>query len=114
MVVAYGDEQLVFHNINKSRKVRQLKKRMKHLQKSISRKYEANKLGNAYVKTSNIARQEDKLRKLYSRLTGIRMNYIHQSTHKLIELLPRRVVMEDLNVQGMMKNRHLSKAVQEQ
>lgn len=114
MVVAYGDEQLVFHNINKGRKVRQLKKRMKHLRRSISRKYEASKLGNAYVKTSNIARQEDKLRKLYSRLTGIRTNYIHQSTHKLIELLPRRVVMEDLNVQGMMKNRHLSKAIQEQ
>lgn len=114
MVVAYGDEQLVFHNINKSRKVRQLKQRMKHLQRSISREYEANKQGSAYVKTSNIVRQEDALRKMYSRLTGIRMNYIHQSTHKLIELLPRRVVMEDLNVQGMMKNRHLSKAIQEQ
>ena len=114
MVVAYGDEQLVFHNINKSRKVKQLKRRMKHLQRSISRKYEANKQGNTFVKTNNIARQEDKLRKMYSRLTGIRMNYIHQSTHQLVSLLPYRVVMEDLNVQGMMKNKHLSKAIQEQ
>ena len=114
MVVAYGDEQLVFHNINKSRKVKQLKWRMKHLQRSISRKYEANKQGNAFIKTNNIARQEDKLRKMYSRLTGIRMNYIHQSTHQLVSLFPYRVVMEDLNVQGMMKNKHLSKAIQEQ
>lgn len=114
MVVAYGGEQLVFHNINKSRKVKQLKWRMKHLQRSISRKYEANKQGNAFIKTNNIARQEGKLRKMYSRLTGIRMNYIHQSTHQLVSLLPYRAVMEDLNVQGMMKNKHLSKAIQEQ
>lgn len=114
IVVAYGDEQLVFHNINKSRKVKQLKLRMKYLQRSISRKYEVNKQGNTFVKTNNIARQEDKLRKMYSRLTGIRMNYIHQSTHQLVSLLPYRVVMEDLNVQGMMKNKHLSKAIQEQ
>lgn len=113
-VVAYGDEQLVFHNINKSKKVRQLKKRMKHLQRSISRKYEANKQGNTFVKTNNIARQEDKLRKMHARLTGIRVNYIHQMTHQIVMLLPHRVVMEDLNVQGMMKNRHLSRAIQEQ
>ena len=113
-VVAYGDEQLVFHNINKSKKARQLKKRMKHLQRSISRKYEANKQGNTFVKTNNIARQEGKLRKMYARLTGIRMNYIHQMTHQIVMLLPYRVVMEDLNVQGMMKNRHLSRAIQEQ
>lgn len=114
MVVAYGNEQLVFHNINKSRKVKQLKWRMKHLQRSISRKYEINKQGNAFVKTNNIFRQEDKLHKMYSRLTGIRMNYMHQSTHQLVSLLPYRVVMEDLNVRGMMKNRHLSRAIQEQ
>lgn len=113
-VVAYGDEQLVFHNINKSKKVRQLKKRMRHLQRSISRKYETNKQGNTFVKTNNIARQEDKLRKMYARFTGIRMNYIHQMTHQIVMLLPYRVVMEDLNVQGMMKNKHLSKAIQEQ
>lgn len=114
MAVAYGDEQIVFHNINKSRKVRLMKKQMKHLQRSISRKYEANKQGNKYIKTKNIERLEERLRKMYARLTNIRNNYIHQSTHKLVSLLPCRVVMEDLNVQGMMKNRHLSKAIQEQ
>lgn len=114
MTVAYGDECIVFHNINKSRKVRLMKKQMKHLQRSISRKYEANKQGNKYIKTKNIERLEERLRKMYARLTNIRNNYIHQSTHKLVSLLPCRVVMEDLNVQGMMKNRHLSKAIQEQ
>lgn len=114
MVVAYGDKLVVFHNINKSKKVRGIKRRMRHLQRSISRKYEANKQGSVFVKTNNIARSEDKLRRMYERLTGIRKNYIHQCTHELVSLLPKRVVMEDLNVAGMMKNKHLAKAIQEQ
>ena len=113
-IVAFGSEQIVFPNINKGRQIRLLKKRIKHLQRSVSRKYEANKTGKKYNKTKNIEKCETKLRKLHERLSNIRTNYIHQSTSKLIKLLPCRVVMEDLNVMGMMKNRHLSKAVQEQ
>ena len=113
-IVAFGSERIVFPNINKGRKVRLLKKLIKHLQRSVSRKYEANKTGKMYNKTRNIEKCEERLRKLQERLSNIRTNYIHQSTSKLIKLLPCRVVMEDLNVQGMMKNRHLSKAVQEQ
>lgn len=113
-IVAYSNKKLVFHNINKSKKVRSLKRRILHLQRSISRKYEANKQGGQYIKTKNIERQEQKLRKLYARLSNIRHNYIHQSTHTIVSLLPKRVVMEDLNIQGMMKNLHLSKAIQEQ
>ena len=114
MVVAYGNESIIFHNINKSKKVRELKKRIRNLQRVISRRYEANRVGKKYIKTNNIIKLENKLRKLYARLNGIRYNYIHQCTHKLISLLPCRVVMEDLNVMGMMKNRHLSTAIQEQ
>lgn len=113
-IVAYNDKKLVFQNINKSKQIRSFEKRMKHLQRSISRKYETNKQGNRYIKTKNIEREEDKLRKLYARISNIRNNFIHQSTHKIVSLLPSRVVMEDLNVRGMMKNRHLAKAVQEQ
>lgn len=114
MIVAYGDDKFVFKNINKSKKVRALKKRIKHTQKNISRKYEANRAGVVYHKTNNILKEEYKLKKLYARLTNIREDYIHQSTHKLIALRPKKVVMEDLNVQGMMKNRHLAKAIAEQ
>lgn len=113
-IVEYNGESLVFHNINKSKRMHNIGKRLKHLQRSISRKYEANRDGRKYNKTKNIERQEERLRKLYARQSNIRRNYIHQTTHKLVSLLPKRIVMEDLNVQGMMKNRHLSKAVQEQ
>lgn len=113
-IVACNDKKLVFSNINKSKRIRFIKKSITHLQRSISRKYEANRQGNKYIKTRNIEREETKLRKLYVRLSNIRNNYIHQTTHTIVKLLPQRVIMEDLNVSGMMKNRHLSKAIQEQ
>lgn len=98
-VVAYNsDKKLVFHNINKSRKVRELNKKIKSLQRGVSRKYAANKQGNKYVKTKNIEKQENQIRKIYAKISNIRMNFIHQSTHQLVSLLPKRVIMEDLNV----------------
>lgn len=113
-VAEFNGEMLQFHNINKSKRMRNLNKKLKHLQRSISRKYEQNKQGNAFVKTNNIMKLEDKLRRTHARIANIRNNYIHQTTHTLVSLLPCRVVMEDLNVTGMMKNRHLSKAIGEQ
>lgn len=113
-VAEFDGEMLQFHNINKSKQMRALKKRLVHIQRSISRKYEQNKVGSKYVKTKNIEKEEAKLRKIYARMSNIRNNYIHQTTHKLVSMRPCRVVMEDLNVRGMMKNRHLAKAVQEQ
>lgn len=113
-VVEFNKTKLVFHNINKSKQVRILKRKIRHTQRTISRKYERNRRGNRYVKTNNIVRTETNLRKLHIRLANIRSNYLHQTTHSLIKLLPKRVVMEDLNVKGMMKNKHLSKAIQEQ
>lgn len=114
MVVAYGGQQLIFHNINKGRKMRNLQKRMRHLQRTISRKYEVNRVGRQYIKTNNILRAEERLRKLYAKQTGIRMNYIHQSTHALVDLLPHRVVMENLDVRGMLKNKFLSAEIHKQ
>ena len=52
--------------------------------------------------------------KIHHRLANIRQNYRHQITSEIIGRKPRLIVLEDLNVQGMMSNKHLSKAVQEQ
>lgn len=101
-------------NINKSSKVRKLKKKLKTLQRQVSRKYEENKCGNKFVKTNNIIKLEKQIKLLYRKLSNIRKNHIHQATNKIIKLYPYKVVMEDLNVSGMMKNKHLSKAIAEQ
>lgn len=101
-------------NINKTKKVKKLKKRLKRLQRQVSRKYEANKNGNKFVKTNNIFKLEKRIRLIHRKLSNIRNNHIHQATNKIVKLYPYRIVMEDLNTIGMMKNKHLSKAIAEQ
>lgn len=113
-IAEFNGMKITYRNINKTSKMKRLKKQRRHLERSISRKYEQNRRGNTFVKTNNIMRSEERLKKMYARMANIRTNYIHQTTHDLVSLLPKRVVMEDLNVIGMMKNRHLSKAIQEQ
>ena len=104
----------VYKNINKTSRVRRLKKKQRRLQRKISRKYEKNKKGGRYQKTSNIIKSEKQLLRITHRLTYIRTNYIHQITTGIIKREPSFIVMEDLNVKGMMKNKYLAKAVQEQ
>ena len=103
-----------YQNINKTQRIKKLEKRKRRLQRSISRRYEKNKKGVSYCKTSNIIKREKELLKLNHRLTNIRRNYLHQTTSEIVKRKPSFICMEDLNVSGMMKNRHLSKAVQQQ
>lgn len=101
-------------NINKSQAVRRLKKKLRRLQRQVSRKYEMNKEGSEFIKTSNIKKLENKIKLIYRTLTNIRQNHIHHATKKIVDMKPYRVVMENLNVMGMLKNRHLSKTISEQ
>lgn len=101
-------------NINKSLTIRKLKKKKRRLQRQVSRKYQMNKKGESYCKTSNIIKSEKQLLRINHRLTNIRTNHVHQATRAIINRKPRFVCLEDLNVRGMMKNKHLSEKVQEQ
>ncbi|SDN28662.1 RNA-guided endonuclease InsQ/TnpB family protein [Lachnospira pectinoschiza] len=103
-----------YKNINKSQTVKKLEKRKRRLQRSVSRKYEQNKKKGKYCKTNNIIKNEKLLLKVNHRLTNIRKNYLNQTTSEIVNRKPRFICIEDLNVSGMMKNRHLSKAVQNQ
>lgn len=104
-----------YKNINKTSKLKKLNKKKRRLQKQVSRKYEMNKKGgNCYCKTNNIKKLEHKLLKLNHRISNIRNNYQHQVTSEIIKREPSFIALEDLNVKGMMKNKHLSKAIQEQ
>ena len=103
-----------YKNINKTQRVKKLEKRKRRLQRSVSRRYNKNKKGGDYCKTSNIIKREKELLKIIKHLTNIRHNYLHQTTSKIIKRKPSFICIEDLNVNGMMKNRHLSKAIQQQ
>ena len=103
-----------YKNINKTQRVKKLEKKKRRLQRSISRGYEKNKRGVSYCKTSNIIKRERELLKIVKRLTNIRRNHLHQTTSEIIKRKPSFICLEDLNVSGMMKNKHLSKAIQQQ
>lgn len=111
-----------FKNINKTKNVKRLKKKLKRKQKQVSRKYEDGKIQigkegeNRYkfTKTNNIKKLEREIKLIQRRLSNIRLNHIHQTTTAIVKTKPSRIVVEDLNVKGMLKNKHLSKAIQEQ
>ena len=103
-----------YKNINKNQTVKKLEKRKRRLQRSVSRKYEHNKKGGSYCKTNNIVKKEKLLLKVNHRLANIRKDYLNQTTSEIVNRKPRFICIEDLNVSGMIKNRHLSKAVQNQ
>lgn len=103
-----------YTNINKTQRVKKLEKKKRRLQRSVSRRYNKNKKGDNYCKTNNIIKREKELLKTSKRLTNIRHNYLHQTTSEIIKRKPSFICIEDLNVSGMMKNRHLSEAIQQQ
>ena len=112
--LAVTSDGFIYKNINKTKRVQQLERRKRHLQHKLSRKYEANKVGGKYVKTNNIIKLEQEIKMIHRKLKNIRDTYIHQVTYDLVRTKPGYIVIEDLNVSGMLKNKHLSKAIQQQ
>ena len=117
--LAICSDNYTYKNINKSSIVKKLNKKKRRLQKQVSRKYEMNKIqkekgGICYCKTNNIKKLENKLLKLNHRISNVRNNYQHHVTSEIIKREPSFIALEDLNISGMMKNKHLAKAIQEQ
>ena len=106
----------VFKNINKGSKVKRLEKRLRREQRRLSRKYEFRKKKGGITATAsaNIQKQKLKVQKLYHRLNNIRTDYISKTIAEIVKTKPSYITIEDLNVSGMMKNKHLSKAVASQ
>ena len=102
-----------YKNINKSAKLKKLEKKLIREQRSLSRKYENLKKGGSTQKR-NIQKQRLKIQKLHHRIDNIRTDYINKTIAEIVKTKPSYITIEDLNVSGMMKNRHLSKAVASQ
>jgi putative transposase len=116
--LAVCSNEQVFKNINKTRQVKKLERALKRQQRKLSRKYES--LKERKIKTKgettrqSIRKQVLKVQKLHQRLTNIRSDYLNKIVSALVKTKPRYITIEDLNVSGMMKNKHLSKAVAQQ
>ena len=103
-----------YKNINKTRAIKQLEKRKRRIQRSISRKYRMNNKSYEFNKTHNIRKSERLLLQTIKRMTDIRANYTHQATSEIVNRKPKFICIEDLNISGMMRNKHLSKSIQDQ
>ena len=102
-----------YKNINKSAKLKKLEKQLIREQRSLSRKYENIKKGES-TQRENIQKQKLKVQKLHHKIDDIRTDYINKTIAEIVKTKPSYITIEDLNVSGMMKNRHLSKAVASQ
>ena len=102
----------VYKNINKTIRVKKFEKQLRRGQRCLSRKYENLKKGESTQK--NIQKQKLKVQKLHHRIDRIRTDYINKTIAEIVKTKPSYITIEDLNVSGMMKNRHLSKAVASQ
>ena len=100
----------VFRNINKSGKVKKLEKQLRREQRSLSRKYGNLQKGEP-TQRANVQKQKLKVQKLHHKLDNIRTDYINKTIAEIVKTKPSYITIEDLNVSGMMRNRHLSKAV---
>ncbi len=116
-----------YQNINNSHEIRRLEKVLKREQRKLSRMLEQNISGYRTVgdkrfpvfirplyECKNFQKQKKIIKLLYRKLANIRNNYLHQTTAEIVKTKPSRIVMETLNVKGMMKNKHLAKAIQKQ
>jgi putative transposase len=110
--LAICSNKQVFANINKSKEVKRLEKKLKREQRSLSRMFENKKKGESSQK--NIQKQKRKVQRIHHRLDNIRTDYINKTIAEIVKTKPSYITIENLNVSGMMKNRHLSKAVASQ
>ena len=101
-----------YQNINKSARLKKLERQLIREQRCLSRKYEILKEGESTQK--NIQKQKLKVQRLHHRIDNIRTDYINKTIAEMVKPKPSYITIEDLNVKGMMKNRHLAKAVASQ
>ena len=105
-------------NINKTAKMKKLEKQLKREQRCLSRKYEDLKKRRNEKKgettRQNIQKQVLKVQKLHQRIDNIRTDYINKCINEIVKIKPSYITIEDLNVLGMMKNKHLAKSVASQ
>ena len=121
---------LAIPSINRSNKVRRLEKKLRQKQRSLSRRYESNMANKVYYKSGakkgqlksfdwkrplheckNLQKQQLIVNKLYERLSRIRTGYNQKALQSILKRKPSFIVIEDLNIKGLMKNKHLSKAI---
>jgi len=100
-----------YDNINSTAQIKKIEKRLKHLQRKVSNKYEMNRSEDTYNKTQNIVKAEKDIRRLHVKLKNIRRTHLHQVTADIIKQKPKRIIVQNLDIQGMMKNKYFAEQI---
>lgn len=112
--VVFGDNVFIYDNINDTSIMKKLDKKERLLSKQLSHKYSASKkISGKYIESNNAKKIKKKLHKVHRKKQNIRHNYIHHITNELVSMLPCCVVMEDLDIMGMLKNKYRAKSIHE-
>lgn len=93
-------------NINKDAKVKKLLRRKKSAQRDMSRRFKK----GVKIQSAGYEKAKAEHLRLSRKITNIRNNHIHQATAKLVKTKPMRIVVEDLSISNLLKNKKLSKA----
>lgn len=101
-----------YSNINKTREVKRLEKKLVRLSRSQNRKYKMNNKHDEFKKTSNIVKIEKEMAKVFVKLRNIRVNHIRHVVKDIMKYKPTKVVMESLAIKNLMKNKHLKKSIE--
>lgn len=107
---------VTFENINKTNKMKKLQVKLNREQRRLSKKYKKSiiRRNNGDESTKNLEKQKVKVQKVYKRISNIKDDYINKCVNKVVKTKPQFITLEDLHVSGLLKNRHLSKAIGEQ
>ncbi|HDR7846265.1 RNA-guided endonuclease InsQ/TnpB family protein [Bacillus toyonensis] len=93
-------------NINKDAKVKKLLKRKKSAQRDMSRRFKK----GVKIQSAGYEKAKAEHLRLSRKIMNIRNNHIHQATATLVKTKPMRIVVEDLSISNLLKNKKLSKA----
>lgn len=106
---------MIFKNINKTKRVKKIKKKLKREQRSLSRTIEYSKQNKIkLIDLKNFSKKRLQIQRLFYRLNCIRNDYSNKMVNEMTRAKLKYITIEDLKVSNMMKNRHLSKVIQEQ
>ena len=113
--LAICSDGMVFKNINKTKRIKKLKKKLKREQRKMSKSIEYSKSKKIKLKElKNFNKKKLKVQKIFYRLNCIRDDYNNKMVNEITRAELKYITIEDLKVSNMIKNKHLSKAIQEQ
>ena len=102
----------LYNSLTKEEK-KQLKEKNKleSIDSNLNKKSNIKEEANRKVISKNTLKTINELQKVYSKLERKRSEFVKHVVNSLVRLNPKFITIENINIRGLIKNRHLSKAI---